>query len=360
MPDDFESLDRATKYRSPDSIEMMRSRFEKLVAEDPGAANQFKRWRGGAVEAADVSDSAYPAGKIAEKACEALQELRGGKPFFLGAGFAVTHLPWLSPQKYWNLIPEQSIHLPDNMQLIEGIPDRYRLLGNEAYQYFEQNYHEAGATLGWTPDKADAERMTRGYYAAISYLDAQIGRILKCLEEEGLRDETIVVFTTDHGFAVGEHRHWGKHCLHEPDLQVPLIIRAPGYAPGRTRALTEHVDLFPTVCDLLGVEAPDFVEGASLKPLIDDPRRSWKQAVFSQARKSENEMGYTLRSDQYRYSRWVTGDGEVAQEELYDYRRDPGSMRSVHAESDYSEVLSEMRELYEGGWRSVRDALTGT
>jgi iduronate 2-sulfatase len=376
MPDDFECLDRATRYRNPSNWQVMHEQFSALVAEEPEAATQFKRWRGPPVEAADVPDEEYPAGKVAAKACETLKGLAGGEqPFFLGVGFSVTHLPWLSPRRYWELFPESKITLPENGGYIDGLPDRYRLFGNEAYQYFEQNYHQPGATLSWKPDKSTAFEMTRGYYAAVSYLDAQVGRILDCLNKTSVADDTIVVFTTDHGFALGEHGHWGKNCLHEPDLRVPLIIRAPskdlGDTPGssdratshtasctagRTTALTEHVDIFPTVCDLVGVPAPDFLEGSSLAPLMRDPGRRWKKAIFNQSRKGDG-MGYSVRSDRYRYTRWIAGNGEVKQEELYDYQIDPGESLSIHAEPSAAASLAEMREIFEGGWQAVRNEL---
>ncbi len=344
-PDDFECMDRATRYRNPESRKLMEERFETLIAREPNAATEFKRWRGPAVEAAEVSDRAYPAGKVASRACRELHRHGGGRPFFLGVGFAVTHLPWLSPRRYWDLIPEEKV-TPVDGTLIEGIADRYRVFGNEAYQYFETDYLVPGASRGWKPTPRDAVRMTRGYYAAISYLDAQIGRILEALEEEGLREKTIVLFTTDHGFSIGEHGHWGKHCIHEPDLRTPLIIRAPGFPPGRTGRLTEHVDLFPTICDLLNVATPGFVEGRSLAPLLAEPDRPWTKAVFSQVRSNE-ETGYSVRSDRFRYNRWVDHEGTIVQEELYDYHEDPGETRSVRAERRYSATLEEMRELFD-------------
>lgn len=356
MPDDFECLDRATRYRNPESWIRMEQRFGSLVKGEPEAATQFKRWRGPPVEAAGVPDSAYPAGKAAGKVCEMLSTMRDETPFFLGAGFAVTHLPWLSPQRYWDLISKDTLKLPENMYPPTGIPPRYSMLGNEAHQYFEQNYHEPGATIGWKPDYDDAVQMTMGYYAAISYLDAQVGRIVNGLNSEGMWDDTIVVFTTDHGFAIGEHGHWGKHSLHEPDLRVPLIVHVPGLPPGRTAALTEHVDVFPTICELLGTPIPDYAEGTSFVPLLSEPDRPWKKAVFNQARKT-GEMGYSIRTQKYRYSRWVREDGDVAQEELYDYQADPLETTSIHADVGHRPELEELAAMLDGGWRPIMDEL---
>ena len=162
MPDNFECLDRATRYRDSESWEVMRRRFEDVTAKDPAAAVRFKSWRGPAVESAEVSDIAYPAGKVADEVCNALRNPQGRKPVFLAAGFAVTHMPWLSPRRYWDAIPEESVSLPENGGLIEGIPDKYRILGNEPYQYHKQNYHESGATLGWNPGESGAKRDDKG------------------------------------------------------------------------------------------------------------------------------------------------------------------------------------------------------
>ncbi len=354
MPDDFECLDRATRYRNPESWKIMGNRFDSLITEEPEASTAFKRWRGPPVESAAVVDDEYPAGKVASRACRALHDLKDRQPFFLGIGFAVIHLPWLAPQQYWDLIPEAKINLPQNMSAPEGVPEEFGLLGNEAYQYYEQNYHEPGAALRWKPDTRDARRMTHGYYAAISYLDVQIGRILHTLGDEQLSDDTIVVFTTDHGFAVGEHGHWGKHSLHEPDLRVPLIIREPEHRPGRTAALTEHVDVYPTLCELLDQPIPDFVEDASLAPLMVEPSRPWKEAVFSQARGGAC-MGYSIRTEQFRYTRWLDDSNRTIQEELYDYRKDPLEMTSVHAIPRYTATLSNMSSLLDRGWRAVRE-----
>jgi len=343
VPDDFECRERVSRYRRPENLALMKERFERLTAAEPEAATQFKRWRGGPVEEADVPDQAYPAGKVADRAVAELRGLASAGPFFLGVGFAVTHLPWLAPARYWRLYDDQDIRLPENDSPPRGVAEKYARLPNEVYQYYAQDYGRLDRSSRWRPSREEALRLTRGHYAAISFLDAQVGRILHALDETGLTDRTIVVFTTDHGFALGEHGHWGKHCLHEPDLRVPLMIRDPDHRPGRTAALTEHVDLYPTLCDLADLPRPGhWLEGTSALPQLADPRRPGKPAVLSQCRCGE-DMGFSLRTARYRYTRWVGADGTAEHEELYDYHADPLETTSVAADGRYASPLAELR-----------------
>ena len=210
------------------------------------------------------------------------------------------------------------------------------MAGNEPLQYYRQNYHKPGAAAAWQPTALQAKELRRGHYAAVSYLDAQIGRILTALDETGLAGNTVVVFTTDHGFAIGEHRHWGKGMPWEPDLRVPLLLRAPHVGSGqRVTALTEHVDLLPTILEQAGVEPPDWAQGSSLVPLLRSPAAGGKRAVRSQATRG-GLMAYSTRTTRHRYTRWLNAGGQVVAEELYDHHTDPAETTNLAPHADPS------------------------
>ena len=201
----------------------------------------------------------------------------------------------------------------------------------------------------------------------MSYVDAQFGRILAALDETGLTSETVVVFTTDHGFALGEHRHWGKGVPWEPDLRVPLMMRLPGSRGGhRVTGLAEHVDLMPTLLQLAGVPVPDWAEGSSLLPLLADPSAPGKPAAFAQARRGRLTACSTRTAD-HRYTRWVDATGHVRAEELYDHHTDPAETSNLALDADPS-VLSRLRSLAaganrrgeaSGAWGQLKTPTTG-
>ena len=373
-PDDHDCIDRARRYKNEASRELMRERFERLTAADPDAADQFKRWRGPAVESARVADDDYYPGETAAEAVRLFADHRrdgDDKPLFLGVGFCNTHLPWLTPERYWQLHDHHDFGTNAGFDTPVPGSDLPRA-GNEPYQYFGQDDHIPGMRASWQPTREEARDLRHGYYAAISYLDAQIGRILDGLDAAGMRDNTIVVFTTDHGFAIGEHRHWGKMTVWEPDVRVPLMIRRPGAAAGCTPALTEHVDLMPTLFELTGVDTPDWAEGDSLVPVMDEPHRPWKAAAFSQIRRGDTEAR-TLTTGSHRYSWWTDAAGAVVAEQLYDHRADPAECTNLLADAATPDdprapnatgdsvdseagdgLIDSLRRLAAGGWKHVR------
>ena len=186
--------------------------------------------------------------------------------------------------------------------------------------------------------------MRRGHYAAVSYVDAQIGRILAALDDTGLADNTVVVFTTDHGFALGEHRHWGKGMPWEPDLRVPLLLRTPyGGSGQRVAALAEHVDLLPTLLEQAGLEPPAWAEGSSLMPLLHNPTAPGKQAVFAQAGRGAL-TAHSTRTPRYRHTRWLDRTGRLHAEELYDHHADPAESTNLAPDADPS-LLTHLRRI---------------
>ncbi len=279
--------------------------------------------KGDAVQCLDVPDEAYFDGKIAAAAVARLRTLAGeGKPFFLGVGFWKPHLPFNAPKKYWDLYERSALSRPMSAAMPAGAPAIAGHPWNELRGY-------GGIPKEGPLTEEKIAELRHGYLACISYLDAQVGRVLGELERLGLARSTIVVFWSDHGFHLGEHALWGKTTNYELDTRVPLIVAAPGIAGGqRAAGLVELVDLFPTLTELSGVPAAKGVEGASLVPMLRAPGRAGKAMAVSQhphpSYGRPTHMGYTLRTATHRYVEWrELATGTVAAREFYDAAVDP-------------------------------------
>ena len=199
----------------------------------------------------------------------------------------------------------------------------------------------------------DKREAIRGYYASISYMDWQVGRVLEALERTRQADRTAVVFWGDHGWHLGEHHRWQKRSLFEESARVPLIVSAPGrQGSGKpSRALVELVDLYPTVAELCGLRPPADIEGQSFVPLLDRPDRPWKSAAFTQVAADNGIVGRAVRTDRYRYIRW---EGPYPDEELYDHQSDPREYTNLARDSANAGLLKQMRGILEKGWRAAR------
>jgi len=280
----------------------------------------------------DVPDEAYFDGRIARLASEALHELKD-QPFFLAVGFWKPHSPFNAPKKYWDLYEDVEILPPDPAEPPRGVPPVALHDSREILGAFRNH-------PGGRPTAEETLKLRRGYYAAISYLDAQIGKVLDALQREGLAERTIIVFWSDHGYHLGEQTLWAKTSNFELDARVPLMIAAPGTAQAvagksagkTTEALVELVDVYPTLADLCGLAPPADLDGKSLRPLLEGTTDSVKQAALTQhtrpAYPSNEEpleaMGYAMRTDQFRYVEWRNvQDGGIVAQELYDHERDP-------------------------------------
>jgi iduronate 2-sulfatase len=285
--------------------------------------------KGAPYEAADVPDEGYPDGKLATLAIEALERLQGTRqPFFLAVGFYKPHLPFNAPKKYWDLYDPAALDLPPGQARPQGAPDI-------AYH----THRELGGYRDVPEDErvtaAQARTLRHGYHACVSYVDAQVGRVLEALQRLGLDRNTIVVVWGDHGFALGETDRWCKGTNFEIDTRVPLLIRTPGLArPGApTEALVEYVDVYPTLAELAGLRPPGPLDGRSLVPLLQDPAARGRDAVLSQFTRpwtatGFTAMGYSLRTATQRYTRWVEWPSRRTRaEELYDYALTDGATR---------------------------------
>jgi iduronate 2-sulfatase len=284
------------------------------------------------LEAFDGPDSAYPDAWVADEAVKTLRELsRASQPWFFAVGFFKPHLPFAAPKRWFDLHdPARIPALPAAAAAKPTWPS-----GWHASNELRRNYGSSGRDPDTDP--AFARELRRAYAASVSYVDAQVGRVLDALKALDPSGNTIVVVWSDHGFLLGEHAIWGKHCLYEESLRSPLLIRAPGLrAPGAKAAqLTETVDVFPTLTDLAGIPTPAALDGRSLRPALENPTA----ATAKPARGFWTNGQQTLRTERWRLivSR---GAGDAPQYELFDYTNDPGETRN-HA-ADHPEVMRQL------------------
>ncbi|HYH56587.1 MAG TPA: sulfatase [Anseongella sp.] len=306
-----------------------------------------------AAESAAVEDDAYIDGKVADAAVKLLSEVKG-KPFFLAVGFRRPHLPFSAPGSYWDLYNRDSLPLPRFAQAPEGAPELALHDSEELRGYTD--IPDAGALR-----EEKIRELIHGYYASTSYVDAQIGKLLRELERLGLRENTIIVLWSDHGYHLGEHGLWTKTTNFELDARVPLIISAPGREEGgHSEALVELVDLYPTLAELAGLPLPSGLEGSSMKPLLTDAGRPWKKAAFTQFprpwryKKEPKVMGYSMRTNQYRYTEWQDfRTGETISAELYDLREDSLEKKNLAGDAAFSEEVRELSSMLRKGWEEA-------
>ncbi len=360
-----------------------------FVVEYRKLAAEVEHWpeyavHGLAAEAPDVPDSTLYDGEMTDRAIHALRELDERQktagpgeatPFFLGVGFLRPHLPYVAPKKYWDLYDADRIRLADNISPPKDAPP---IALQHSWNEIRAQY-DIPKTGSLTPEQM--RYLRHGYYACVSFVDAQIGRLLDELDRLGLRDNTIVVFWGDHGYNLGEHALWAKLNNFETDTRVPLIVSVPGAraAGKKTDALVELVDLYPSLCELAGLSLPGHLEGTSFRPLFDDPGRAWKTAAFSEYLRRGNDnyrvlplvtanpdasysrypredtMGRTMRTDRYRFTLWeaVKAPHEVWAAELYDHQSDPDENVNIAGRPENAALVRELTDRLHRGWRAA-------
>lgn len=294
--------------------------------------------RGFPYECADVPDDAYFDGKIANHAIAQLNQLReNDQPFFLAVGFLKPHLPFNAPEKYWDLYDPEKIKLPVFMRKPDYAPDE------AMHNFGELRGYYSIPPEGPVPDST-AFKLIHGYYACVSYTDAQIGKVLDALEELRLAKNTIVILWGDHGWHLGEHGLWCKHCNFEKVLHTPLIVRAPGKKSGlRTQALVEYIDIYPTLCELAGLPLPFHLQGTSMVPLLDDPSQPWKKAVFARWIKGE-----TVITPTYTYTEWLNDqNGELQARMLYNITEDPEETVNISEKPVNTSLVQRLHKILE-------------
>lgn len=318
--------------------------------------------RGPAFESPDVPDNAYHDGKMTDMAIEQLARLKAGKqPFFMAVGYKKPHLPFNAPKKYWDMYNRDEISEASNPHMPENVS-----------QYFNYNFGElrnyAGIPKG--NKKFDEElnkTLKHGYYACVSYTDAQIGRLLNSLKENGLDKNTIVILWGDHGWKLGEHGMWCKHTQFQIDNHVPLLLKVPGQKhPGaKTNALVEFVDIYPSLCELAGIELPTHLQGKSFVPLLKNPERKWKEGAISvwplgRTNPEVLVMGYAVETNRYRYTEWIReSTGEVMARDLFDHQTDPDENNNISKLAENKALVEKLSKLLNRGkgWRAISDRI---
>lgn len=284
---------------------------------------------------AEGTDEEQTDGMITSEAIRLMKEHRS-EPFFLAVGFFRPHTPYIAPKKYFDLYPVDSLRLP-------YAPDNDR--DDCPVAAFAHNCPIPHYGL----DEATLLKATQAYYACVSFIDAQVGRLLAALDDLGLSENTIVVFWSDHGYHLGEHNGvWQKRTLFEESARAPLIIRSPDHtASGPCRSVVEFIDIYPTLTELAGIKAPAELHGKSLVPLIEDPLADWNGEAITQVlrpaddRLPEPVMGCSIRTDRYRYTEWGEGRYGV---ELYDHHADPREFNNL-ANNPVAKTAQLMKEL---------------
>lgn len=308
-----------------------------------------------ATECADVPDTAYRDGQLSQMAVEELKLLAAqDEPFFLAVGFLKPHLPFTAPQRYWELYQRSDFALPEYQKPARNGPAI-------AYHNSEElrNGYTDIPTEGPIPEEKQLE-LLHGYYATVSFVDAQLGKVLDALDELGLADNTIVLLWGDHGFHLGDHNMYCKHSNFEQATRAPLIVRAPGKLSGAsTVSPTEFLDIFPTLCELAGLDIPAPLQGTSLLPLLDGSKKAVKEMARSQyprSRGGKPVMGYAYRSQRYRYVKWIQMNfrrgartGPVVARELYDYQEDPDETVNVVDDKAYQKIVKWFEERIDDG-----------
>ena len=285
---------------------------------------------------ADGDDLVHSDGKTAAKAVELIKQHKD-KPFWLGVGFVRPHVPFVAPRSYYPPFkPYSKMNLP---RKVEGdwldIP-------------------KAGINYKTSVNmKMDIRRQKKamgGYYASVAFMDAQVGKVLDALTAAGLDDNTIVIFTSDHGYHLGEHDFWAKVSLRDESAGVPLIIRVPGKKPAVCHSLVELLDLYPTVAKLCGLSAPKRIQGKDISPLLDNPRLEVREHAFSVA---PSRKGFLLRSQDWAYIQY--GEDASRGIELFDMRRDPQQFTNLADDVDHQDMVKRFQQELSDKLREVRD-----
>ena len=303
-----------------------------LLEESIARREKNKKKKGPAYECADVGDFEYPDGKMIQKSIQDLRRLsKRGEPFFLAAGIYKPHLPFNSPKKYWDMYDRDQIEPADNPFVPKGAPKISFTKWGELRNY-------DGMPKEGPLDEETTLTILHAYYASVSYADAMVGKLLDELDALGTADDTIVVLWGDHGWNLGEHSFWSKHVNYETSLHAPLMIKAPGFAGGtKVNSLSEFIDLFPTLCDLAGLEKLSQLQGESLVEVMKNPKAAGKKAVFSRMR-----SGDSVKTDRYRYTEWVNEENKRLAHMLYDHQKDPDENVNVVDLLEYKDVVAEL------------------
>jgi iduronate 2-sulfatase len=276
-------------------------------------------------------DEEHTDGMVASKIIELIDSHKD-KPFFLAAGFFNPHCPYVAPKKYFDLYPLEDITMPDLEEArkdLEDVPAMAIARDSKNWPYYFK-----GITV------EEARKCKQAYYASVSFVDAQVGRLIDALERNKLMENTLIVFWSDHGYFLGEKGLWYKRKAFERSARMPLIISGPGVTKGTAKQPVELVDLYPTLADFCGLKAPDNLEGLSLRPLLENPAEAkWNKPAITQVWHSPKSYGYSLRTDRWRYTEWLNGK---AGRELYDHTTDPAEVTNLAKDPAHAETITKL------------------
>ena len=278
----------------------------------------------------------------ASRAIELLENRPADRPFFLACGFVKPHVSLISPKKYFDMYDASQVTLSPDFQAWPKA-----LAGAPAAAVADRN-NDLFIERVCEPDEARAG--IAGYYACVSWMDSQVGRVMEALDRLKLADDTVIIFWGDHGFHLGEKGKWSKHTsLYEPATRVPLILALPGgkHAGQVCSRTVELIDMYPTLVELCALPTVAGLEGQSLVPLLENPKAEWDHPAYSVTRRAD-VFGRSVRTERYRYTEWHTGDKTEA--ELYDYESDPHELKNLAADPKHADLLAEMSRRLNGDW----------
>lgn len=335
--------DEIARQRAAGTLEQARKAKKAQKGKKKAAANQFNPnapyFAGPAFEAPNVGDNDLLDGDTATNGIAALRELaaKPDQPFFLAVGFANPHVPWVAPKKYWDLYNEAELKLPDNQYLPHNAPVYAAKTGADFYLY-------SNVPKDHNLSEPFKHQCLHGYLAAISYIDAQVGRLMAAVDELKLSGNTIVCLWGDHGYYMGEHGWWGsKHNNYEGATNAPLIIALPGQktAGQSTQSLVEFVDIAPSLTQLCALPRNEGFQGRSFVPLIEDPKATIQETALS-FYPMGGYLGNAMRTARYRYVEWLDREGKLAGRELYDHQTDPQENENVAEKPENKELIEKL------------------
>lgn len=285
-----------------------------------------------AVRSINAPSDQFIDGDINQRGIKLLREMANdSRPFFLAVGYKKPHLPFAVPSRFFDLYDRDSFDLEPYQLAPKDSDGTYILNNNNELMNYVPMPVDGGNVVNYNAGNISAvqqRELLHGYYAAVSFIDSLVAELLAELDASGRADNTIIVIWGDHGFHLGDHGLWGKHTTMEQANRVPLMIHVPGMSGGDADTLVELLDLFPTLAELAGLEAPAHLQGKSLSGVLNDPDVDFADVAISQY-KRKGAYGYSMRTSQYRYTEWVKPDGDVAYRDLYDLQNDPGETRNI-------------------------------
>ncbi|WDE96452.1 sulfatase [Lentisphaera profundi] len=282
---------------------------------------------------ADGDDLVHSDGRSAKKACELIEQYKNlDKPFFLGIGFVRPHVPFVAPKKYYKDYPWQEMQLPEKVKGDwDDIPTKginYKTSKNMKMSVEQQ------------------KKAISAYYASVTFMDAQVGKVLDALERSGQRDNTIVIFTSDHGYHLGEHDFWAKVSLKEESVKVPLIISLPNKKSQSSESLVELIDLFPTTAALCSLDIPERLQGKNISKILREPQAQLRNYVFS-----ANNKGWLIQGERWSYIKYK---GKAPNEELFDLKKDPRQYKNLVKNPEHIQALEKMRSAFKSKMAEIK------